>query len=105
VLPITHQDYTQKNSTRIIEMLTEKELLEIEIRINQTQKGPWKAYIEGRDHESGSNFIMTGSIENRGEDIEMIGATVADYDFIASARQDIPKLLNEIRELKKLLEK
>ena len=41
-------------------MLTEKDLLEIESRVNQTQKGLWKAYIEGRDHESGSHFIMTG---------------------------------------------
>lgn len=86
-------------------MLTEKELLEIESRANQTQNGPWKAYIEGRDHESGSNFIMTGNDENRGEDIEMSGATIADYEFIANAKQDIPKLIAEIRELKKKLEK
>ena len=86
-------------------MLTEKELEEIEKRANQTQNGPWKAYIEDRDHESGSNFIMTGLAENRGEDIEMFGATIADYDFIANAKQDIPKLIAEIRELKKKLEK
>ena len=86
-------------------MLTEKELLEIESRANQTQNGPWKAYIEGRDHESGSNFIMTGNDENRGEDIEMSGATIADYEFIANAKQDIPKLIAEIRELNKKLEK
>ena len=86
-------------------MLTEKELFEIESRANQTQNGPWKAYIEGRDHESGSNFIMTGNDENRGEDIEMSGATIADYEFIANAKQDIPKLIAEIRELKKKLEK
>jgi hypothetical protein len=84
-----------------MEMLTEKELLEIEMRVNQTQNGPWKAYIEGRDHESGSSFIMTGIGKNRGEDIEMYGATNADYDFIANAKQDIPKLINEIKELKK----
>jgi hypothetical protein len=47
-------------------------------------RGPWKAYIEGRDHESGSSFIMTGERANRGEDIELSGATVADYDFIAT---------------------
>ncbi len=54
------------------------------------------SYVEGRDHDSGSNFIMTS--EN---DIELSGATIADQDFIAHARQDIPKLLNEIRRLKK----
>ncbi|RZK10492.1 MAG: hypothetical protein EOO46_10550 [Flavobacterium sp.] len=83
-------------------MLTERELTEIEIRLNKSQNGPWKAYIEGRDQESGSSFIMTGTGENRQVDIEMIGATIADYDFIANAKQDIPKLINEIRELKKL---
>ena len=86
-------------------MLTEKELLEIETRVNQAQNGTWKAFIEGRDHESGSNFIMTGVDENRGDDIEMIGATIADYEFIANAKQDIPKLKAEIRALKKELKK
>jgi hypothetical protein len=44
---------------------------------------------------------MTGEGLYRGKDIEMIGATDADYDFIANAKQDIPRLIHEIRELKK----
>jgi hypothetical protein len=80
-------------------MLSEDELIRIELRCLKAQKGPWKAFIEGRDHESGSNFIMTGQDNERGDDIEMLGATVADYDFIANARQDIPKLIEEIRRL------
>jgi len=28
---------------------------------------------EGRNHESGSSFIMTGEGKHRGEDIEMMG--------------------------------
>ena len=83
-------------------MLTEKELLEIEMRVKQSQNGPWKAYIEGRDHTSGSHFIMTGTGENLGE-IELSGARLEDYDFIANAKQDIPKLIAEIRELKRRL--
>jgi hypothetical protein len=59
--------------------------------------------VEGRDHDSGSNFIMTGTDTARGNDIELTGATVADQDFIAHARQDIPQLLAEIRRLKSLL--
>jgi hypothetical protein len=82
-------------------MITDKELDEIEFRANSAQAGPWKAFIEDRDHESGSSFIMTGKEgKNRGEDIEMLGATDADYDFIANARQDIPRLIREIRDLK-----
>lgn len=82
-------------------MITEEELKQIELRCSRAQPGPWKAFIEGRDHESGSNFIMTGEGNRRGEDIEVLGATEADYDFIANARQDIPKLIQEIRRLKK----
>ena len=80
-----------------------KKLKEIEDRCNAATLGPWVSYIEGRDHSSGSNFIMTGSKETRAEDIELTGATVADQDFIAHARQDIPQLLKEIRILKNML--
>ena len=67
-------------------------------------KGPWISYIEGRDHESGSSFIMTGDNNNRGNDIELLGATNDDQDFIANARQDIPILIEEILRLKKMIE-
>jgi hypothetical protein len=46
---------------------------------------------------------MTGEGENRGEDIVMIGATIADYDFIANVKQDIPILLAPIRRLQDAL--
>jgi hypothetical protein len=42
-------------------MITEDQLRRIEERAAKAQAGPWKAYIEGRNHESGSNFIMTGT--------------------------------------------
>lgn len=84
-------------------MITEQELNAIELRANRAQQGPWKAYIENRDHESGDNFIMTGEFDSssRGEDIYLSGATDADHDFIAHARQDIPRLIQEIRLLMK----
>ena len=84
-------------------MITEEELKKIEQRLTLAQPGPWKAYIEGRDHESGSDFIMTGEGGTRGDDIEIIGATVADFDFIANAREDIAILVKEIRVLKEKL--
>jgi hypothetical protein len=43
---------------------------------------------------------MTGSSESRGKSIELCGATTADQDFIAHARQDILRLLAEIGRLK-----
>ena len=62
-----------------------------------------KFYIENRDHESGDSFIMTGEETNGGEDIYLSGATIAYHDFIASAKQDIPRLIAEIRALKEKL--
>jgi len=84
-------------------VITKEELKQIELRYNRAQPGPWKAFIEGRDHESGSDFIMTGEGEQRSEDIEMIGATEADYEFIANARHDIPKLVQEIYRLMQMI--
>jgi len=43
---------------------------------------------------------MTGSSESCGKNIELCGAMTADQDFIAHARQDIPRLLAEIGRLK-----
>lgn len=92
--------------------MTDQELKEISNRCNAATKGPWKSYIEGRDHESGDNFIMTGINEgediwsdNRGADIYISCATHADQDFIANSRQDIPRLLDEVRLLKQEIEK
>jgi hypothetical protein len=75
-------------------MVTEEELKRIEARCEATTPGPWKSWVEGRDHESGEHFIGTA-----GEDIYLTGATIADQDFIAAARQDIPMLIAAIREL------
>lgn len=78
--------------------LTDTELSEIKQRCANATAGPWKSYIEIRDQIVGSNFIMTG-----GEDMYLSGATIADHDFIAHARQDIPRLLAEIERLKKVI--
>jgi hypothetical protein len=91
-------------------MITDKQLEEITARCNATTIAPWVSFIEGRDCESGSSFIMTGIAKGeniwgstRGEDIYLTGATNADMDFIAHARQDIPMLIAEIKRLQKLL--
>lgn len=81
-------------------LIKDEELENIRMRCESATPGPWKSYIEGRDHTSGSSFIMTGSGNNRRNDIELSGVTAADQDFIAHARQDIPLLLAEIARLK-----
>jgi hypothetical protein len=84
------------------DILDDNELETIRQRCEHATPGPWKSFIEGRDHTSGSSFIMTGGGDSRGNDIELSGATMADQDFIAQARQDIPRLLAEIGRLKEL---
>jgi hypothetical protein len=80
--------------------LSEEELDAIRQRLAAATPGPWESFVEDRDHECGSNFIRTGGVD----DIEPIGATAADQDFIAHARQDIPRLLEEIERLKALID-
>ena len=87
--------------------MTESELNDIENRLNSATKGNWIPMIEGITHESGSDFIMTNvnnsddykNIE-RGQDIELNGGTKDDIIFVANAKQDIQKLITEIRKLK-----
>ena len=78
--------------------LSDRELEEIDCRCNAATPGPWKSMIEGRDHLSGDSFIQT-----TGPDFYLTGATRADQDFIASVRRDIPKLIDEIRLLRRTL--
>jgi hypothetical protein len=44
---------------------------------------------------------MTMTTDSRGDDIEIIGATNADIDFIGHAKQDIGMLLDEVNRLRK----
>ncbi|MCW5712992.1 MAG: hypothetical protein KIT43_00560 [Bauldia sp.] len=66
----------------------------MERRASLATAGPWDSRIEGRDHLGGADVITTA-----GEDLYVHGATHADQDFIANARQDIPRLVGEIRRL------
>ena len=84
-----------------MEPLSEKKIEEIKKRCDAARPGPWKSYVEGRDHDSGSNFIMIGEGASRSDDdIELLGETVEDQDFVAHAREDIPALIAEIERLK-----
>ena len=76
-------------------LVTDEYLQGVENRARAATPGPWISFVEGRDHTSGSSFVRT-----QAEDIEFSGATAADQDFIANARQDIPLLIAEIRRLR-----
>ena len=81
--------------------MTDEELRLIRLRCEAASPGPWRSFVEGRDHTSGSSFIMVGEGGDRRDDIELTGAAIADHDFIAHARQDIPRLLEEIDRLRR----
>lgn len=83
--------------------LSDGELDEMMRRCAAATPGPWRSYLEGRDHTSGDSFIMTGEGSHRGEDLYLSGATHADQDFVARARQDVPRLIEEVRRLKQAL--
>jgi len=78
--------------------ITDEELERIEQLCRAATPAPWKSFIEGRDHWGGSDFIQASE-----RDIELSGASHADQDFIASARQDVPRLVAEVRRLRDAL--
>lgn len=87
------------------DVVSDFELLALRELVAGASEGPWRAMIEGRDHESGDSFIMIGAEDDRGEDMyvfrDSTPAAAADLDFIATARNVVPKLLDEIDRLRK----
>jgi hypothetical protein len=81
------------------EELSDHELRAIEDRCRTASPSPWFSYVVGRNLEAGLNCIELGSAQL----IEVVGATVADQDFIANARQDVPNLLRYVRSLQQQL--
>ncbi|WP_432942930.1 hypothetical protein ACQPXM_38550 [Kribbella sp. CA-253562] len=87
--------------------LTDGELDEIERRTAAASPGPWTSFVEGRDHLGGDDFIRVSDRDDepdlylsRAVTGGVVPASVADLDFVAHARQDIPRLLAEVRRLR-----
>lgn len=90
--------------------LTEVELDGIERRASQATPGPWVPWLESREGIGGESFIELGA--DGVDDLQMYvaysparpagpdAATDADLDFIAHARQDVPRLVAEVRRLR-----
>jgi hypothetical protein len=87
--------------------LSNEDLQVIEERAAAATPGPWESYVEGRDHLAGDNFIRTGGLDDSCPDLYVqhgsAPATVEDQDFVAHARQDVPRLVAEVRRLHALL--
>jgi hypothetical protein len=83
--------------------ITEAELNAMKARINATTPGPWTSFVEGRDLTSGDSFIQTATQDiyiSAGDYVCGGGHSSADQDFIAHARQDMPRLIAEIERLR-----
>ena len=80
--------------------LTDAEIDELRRLCERVAPPPWRAMIEGRDHTSGDSFIMTGREDDRDEDMYVSRdsgpAGPAYLEFIAAARNYLPRLLDEV---------
>src|SRR5947207_15912769 len=88
--------------------LTDAELNAMEARAAAATPGPWQSFVEGRDFSGGDDVICTGGRDlyvrhSPWRDQPVGPADAADLDFIAAARQDIPRLVREVRRLRRLL--
>jgi hypothetical protein len=86
--------------------ISDEELSRMKARLAATTPPPWSAFVEGRDHECGDSFIATG-----GQDLYLSaedyagggGHLRADLDFVAHARRDMPRLIEELERLRRII--
>ncbi|MFT3775132.1 MAG: hypothetical protein QM820_58035 [Minicystis sp.] len=57
---------------------------------------PWTSFVEGRDHVSGSDMIARDTGDDDHDDLEIVGASAADLDFIATARHDLVQVARRL---------
>jgi len=102
-------DTRKRLGDRLQDELSDTDLEEIRSRLDSATRGPWRSMVEGRDHTSGDNFILTGEADGRGDDFYLIRgsapASPEDQDFVASARQDTPRLLAEVERLQAVVKR
>ncbi|MFD7640588.1 hypothetical protein ACFV4P_08035 [Kitasatospora sp. NPDC059795] len=92
--------------------LSDEELAAVERRSSAASPGPWIARLESRQSIGGGSFVQLDSDPAQDDELylrrfvgghEVLGVdprTDADIEFIAGARQDVPRLLAEVRRLR-----
>ena len=83
--------------------LSEEELDRMERRVAAATVGPW---LPESAEAANVSVIELGLCNELGtfKSIELVGASAADHEFIVNARQDIPRLLQEVRQLRARLQ-
>ncbi len=86
--------------------LSEEELERIDALSDAASAGPWVSYVAGRNEDTDVTCIELGCCNELGtmHCLEVHGGSVADQDFIASARQALPRLVCEVRALRARLD-
>lgn len=83
--------------------LTEAELAEMRQRLEQATAGPWVAKVDGFIETDGPAARVVGvtcrGLEGEGEPLP----AVANAEFIAHAREDMLRLLDEVERLRQRL--
>src|SRR3954453_9053212 len=100
----------KEHYSSVSDELTDDELDQMEARAQAALSPPWESFIEGRDHFSGDDFIRTGGLDDEAPDMYVSlsywdndtpkPADGSVLDFIAAARQDVPRLVAEVRRLR-----
>jgi hypothetical protein len=88
----------------VSEPISDDELQAMQDRADAASKAPWQSFVEGRDMGCGSTFIRIGGVDDCEEDMYVsrddTRTSDADLDFIAAARQDVPRLIAEVKRLR-----
>jgi hypothetical protein len=96
--------YSRDDVERLIAFLrserpiSDAELRAIERRCAQASPGPWKAFLESEGGLGGGNVIWVSEANDEPDLYLWVSsgpASDADFDFVAAARQDLPRLLKE----------
>jgi hypothetical protein len=93
--------------------ISDAELDAMQLRVDAASKPPWTSFIEGREHECGDDFIRISDDDDEPDmyvsrhtgPYGTTPASDADLDFIAAARQDVPRLIAEIKRLRDELDR
>jgi len=84
--------------------ISEELLIELQRLSDHATPGPWTPWVEGRDHLSGSDFVMVNDTNGSTADLEInldgMPASTSDLDLVAVARTYLPELISEIRSLR-----
>lgn len=93
-------------SVHMIDGLSEEELDRMERRVAAATVGPWLPESDEAELATNVSVIELGLCNELGtfKSIELVGASAADHEFIVNARQDMPRLLQEVRQLRARLQ-